>query len=176
MTDRPIIFSAPMVRALLAGEKTQTRRLATSPLARAAVGDRLWVREPHWSKRSEAGSFSVVWAAEFDWEGAAAFQRERGYRLRPAILMPRWASRLTLVVEGVWIEPLQTLGEADAKAEGVPACARRVVGLEGGCDSFVCGYRQLWAKLHPTEGERWEDNPHVVALAFRVEPKGIDQP
>src|SRR5579872_7240504 len=121
MTDRPIIFSAPMVRALRGGRKTMTRRLATSPLAKARAGDRLWVRESFTlydrEEPIEGGKFfrrvpTPMYAA--DYEG---FNKpDRDWSWSPSIHMPRWASRLTLIVTAVKVERLQEISEEDARA------------------------------------------------------------
>ena len=89
MADRPILFSAPMILALLAGRKTQTRRIlkpqptdeavasgcyaerinklvAPSPI-RFAVGDRLWCREtwcPDPNDIEDDGTISVSYRAD----------------------------------------------------------------------------------------------------------------
>lgn len=235
MADRPIIFSAPMVRALLAGRKTQTRRLLnpqpetfmvgdaecevvalhvdgeavprvatgrvlTGQKLRYAKDDRLYVRE-NWRVSPEAGeawhpdemrgwidyqaggSLEVV-APSIDAVESAAFLKGEDHdwdflpsRYRPCIHMPRWASRLTLIAEGVRVEPLQAISEADAIAEGCP----RGLGLnrpdpEG--DWQVCAvnyYHTLWDTLHRAEGERWAANPDVLVLTFRVERANIDR-
>lgn len=142
MTDRPILFSAPMVRALLAGTKTQTRRAVKGwPLewlvpgmftpeyvadpANAACpygvsGDRLWVREAHWFFQDEhdpvTGYTPPVLTTE-DVEYRADGESTR-HGWRPSIHMPRWASRITLNITGVRVERLQAITEDDARAEG----------------------------------------------------------
>jgi len=137
MADRGILFSAPMVRALLAGPKTQTRRLISKPeyygcptgdcpherqvecnaamqalageIVPHAVGDRLYVREA-WAK-DDLMPNAVRYVATDDIHELR--------RKRPSIHMPRWASRLWLTVTDVRVQPLQDISEADAIAEGI---------------------------------------------------------
>ena len=38
-----------------------------------------------------------------------------------------------------------------------------------------CWYRELWGTLHTDEGERWDDNPDVVAISFSVLRGNVDR-
>lgn len=180
MTDRPIIFSAPMVRALLAGSKTQSRRLAVqwrktapdntsydkysidSPWCRVQVGDRLWVRE------SFAEAFVPRGAAYMaDHSGDP-----RGLGWRPSIHMARFASRLTLTVTAVRRQRLQEISEEDARAEGIARFRNGDTIMYGiaGPDGYAL------AGLCARETYTWNDNPEVVALTFTVAQRNIDAP
>mgnify|MGYP003480117277 FL=1 len=193
MKERPILFSAPMVRALLAGTKTQTRRTCNHPglkdlsyivncgdgwwgdeegdfQARCPYGqpgDRLWVREafaivPRTAYRCSEG---VQQTLRPDDDHDAAIYREGwvrskgGFRWRPSIHMPRWASHITLEVTGVRVERLQDISEADAISEGTPFP----------CGGWVGGYQKLWESIHGPGS--WDLNPWVWVVEFkRVTP------
>lgn len=147
MTDKPIIFSAPMVRALLDGRKTQTRRVikvSTGPIApgdvmvrwgpdfggqcaifrpRYAPGDRLWVREAlrSVSERDADGTIAdcISYAADGAYPEHGLIEWPWQRAVLPSIHMPRWASRITLTVTDVRVQRLQEISEADARAEGI---------------------------------------------------------
>lgn len=208
-----------MVRALLAGRKTQTRRLATSPLRRVEVGDRLWVKET-WQAGSSDDGPCVAFRADdgrwypeftgpdegagpsFDYDAHPAQAWKHGFWIADVeargpwsspLHMPRWASRLTLVVEDVRVEPLQAISEDDAYNEGIccaleesdralgkpswgdlPRHDRRLL-VEQTFGGAARAFNWLWDSLHDKPGQRWEDNPDVVALTFRVIRANIDR-
>lgn len=241
--ERPILFSGEMVRAILNGRKTQTRRVVkpqpeyhvdagimeTYPRVCGPEwfepvvidrhgeeqpgeevfgiysedgeygckcpyppGTRLWVRETwleldkehwwdssqpkeatyltgeHWGERKNG----IAYRASTDTEGDD-IRREYGYKWRPSIFMPRWASRITLEVTEVRVEKLNSISEEDARAEGIVTkwLQRGKDGeLSEWCDRYgntaIKLFRELWdsinGKKHP-----WESNPWVWAYTFK---------
>lgn len=186
MADRPIIFSAPMILALLAGQKTQTRRLASSPLANVTPGTKLWAREA-WrlhtahDRLTAAQAFTAMGGDMAHCVDYLATPRKEAFwgKSRPSIHMPRWASRLTLTVTEVRVQRLQEISAADAMAEGIQRVGGGVLrwekysGAEG--QSATCpraAFALLWNSLHGPDA--WDENPEVVAISFRCEQRNID--
>lgn len=144
MTERPILFSSAMVRALLARTKTQTRRVvkhrhdwymderadgAPWPFVRDYVHgepDPVEVACPYgasgdtlWVRESFAPRYFDNGAPGYmaDWtEVAAAYVPKPKWK--PSIHMPRALSRITLRVISVRVERVQDISEEDARAEG----------------------------------------------------------
>ncbi len=219
MKERPILFSSSMVRAILDGSKTQTRRvvkpqpdwvnenagcgIATGggimPSPRAdwlhwrgsrllrpeprcpygLPGDRLWVRENFAivPRTAYARSDGVQQTLRPDDDHDAAIYRagwdrsNGGFRWRPSIHMPRWASRILLEITDVRVERLQDISEADAQAEGVKvdgnghAVRDDVVNVGGARTAFA----ELWESINGPDS--WSANPWVWVIEFRrIEP------
>jgi len=179
MKERPILFSGPMVRAIMEGRKTQTRRIVkgcfppiTGPdhwndfTDQAHVfkcpygkpGDQLWVREawawgtgPADGQEPTKDNTAIIYRE--DWE--RTYPKGSDYDLsgswKPSIHMPRWASRIQLEVTGVRVERLQDISEEDAWAEGVPCSAWQ----EWDWDDD--GYPTPWGKRYQRAKEEYEE-------------------
>ena len=187
MAERPILFSAPMIRALMAGTKTQTRRVvkdtglyaidaaihgpetaARELLALASrcpyglPGHKLWVREAFSGARAyEMHGYPLKeWGNKIWFWADGNPQRGDWTKPRPSIHMPRHLSRITLEVTEVRVERLHDISRGDAMAEG---CA--FANMAAGPDPRDW-YRDLWASINGPSS--WESNPWVWCVAFRV--------
>jgi hypothetical protein len=237
MTERPILFSAPMVRALLDGTKTQTRRaLRVQPLDVLPMegdkagcewvglmerepkpagtvfrckfgqpGDRLWVRETFFAygrwetrfsekkKRDEWHFVDMTTECDRAYQYAAdnldvPLAKSRGvtpgWYTRPAIHMPRRASRILSEITGVRVERLQDISPRDAREEGLhrypygwrdsefPLDDVAYEPFAGFGTRYSCAsqaYRALWE--HINGAGSWAANPWVWVVEFkRVTP------
>lgn len=197
MKSRPILFSSPMVRALLDGSKTQTRRIvkpqpaqvlphATTPLIRlratdetlslwndacpyGQLGDRLWVRET-WANIALSGYHPVyVFRAEI-----SKPEIWEGVKWKPSIHMPRAASRITLEITDVRVERLQDISEPDAIAEGIEWGRHEPkIDMEGyrmyGAAGITNDSRLSYRTLWDSINGpgSWNSNPWVWAITFK---------
>lgn len=155
MKERPILFSGPMVRAILEGHKTVTRRAISVKLtnrfdeprgpADVAAGypfvecdDGYWpaVNFCPYGQPGDRLWVRETFAIYGDRKMAAIHYRadhphhvgQKGMGYKPSIHMPRWASRILLEIAAVRVERLHDISEEQARAEGI---------TDGGCTN--CG-------------------------------------
>ena len=205
MADRPIIFSAPMIRALLDGRKTQTRRLlkAKSGIAPArrverigahwiaceydrkwpirppyTPGDRLWVREA-WAP-NEVPPGGPIYRADYD--GCSACQT---INLRTGTLhslVSRWRSPIHMPR---WASRL-TMTVTDVRVQQLREISEADAIAEGippaaNSQTIDCDTPRPSAAFRSLWNsihgpEAWDANPWVAAITFTVERRNIDTP
>lgn len=86
-----------------------------------------------------------------------------GWYKRPAIFMPRVASRITLEITSIRVERLQDISEADAIEEG---CEPNYLPNRAYEDEpQKSGYVSLWQGINGHGS--WKANPYVWVISFR---------
>jgi hypothetical protein len=144
--ERPILFSTPMVQAILQGRKTQTRRIVkpqptvnngTWRLETKALTQSVNIPPDQWHKLpfglispyGEIGDALWVretWAPAFgdyaykaDYSDFTLSKPQNKGLWKPSIHMPKAAARIWLRITDVRVERLQDISDADAIAEGI---------------------------------------------------------
>lgn len=193
--QRPLIFSSDGVRGILAGTKTQTRRVLKpqpsvtciyTPGSQPAfvlnnkrsvygdVGDRPWVRETWREFRTPSGNVGVAYQASYTPGGFNVVEDD----VVTTIEIDKWSSarfmshkqsRLDLEILQVRIQRLQEITEEDAKAEGVDPMPRELDSWHDG--TYRTAFELDWHRGHsPHQWDSWAANPWVTVLTFRALP------
>lgn len=193
MATKPILFNTQMVRAILDGRKTCTRRIVKpQPTAHYGVqcikppyqpGDILYVRET-WSLRFDGEKYFY----KADKNTSREEKRLLDYndvKWRSSIHMPKEAARIWLKVTNVRVERLQEITEAQTEEEGflfTPPCLHRTgenyCDIDGPCGSKIkyCDMsagelfgKVLWdstIKKSDIDIYGWDVNPWVWVIEF----------
>ncbi len=193
MKERPILFSAPMIRAILAGTKTQTRRklrddtwldselgaIRMCDVGRGVTGfqqvacpygfpgDRLWVRE----SLGYCSEYGHYFAADrtflcslFDDE-----EKQTGYSYECAMRETSVPSihlprRFSRITLEITGVRVERLQDI-SEADAMAEGAEPVlVPPDGGSSPHAEGFRDLWKSINGLES--WDANPWVWVVGF----------
>lgn len=186
--ERPILYSTPMVQALLDDSKTMTRRIVkgaalqwlnegftpeyiadegnSSICPYGKIGDVLWVRETWRSIEQDFG------APRYEYKATEKININEKWR--PSIFMPKSACRIRLEITDIRVERLQDISEEDAKNEGAyrgilrdgPNTEKGQFHLEFNVHGYYkTGFEFIWKVINGKES--WNANPWVWVISFK---------
>jgi hypothetical protein len=191
--EKPILFSGDMVKAILDGRKTQTRRIVKpQPYLRAGLWQWDPTRSDHdiWLENEafDSGDFGPwrlamcpygvpgdrLWVRETFTTDFIGPRNRIVYRTdnevgickwKPSIFMPRAASRITLEITEVRCQRLHEISDDDAISEGVTATTKEWLGV----GHAVAVYSDLWDSINGKGA--WDKKPWIWAISFkRINP------
>lgn len=175
---KPILFNTEMVRAILDGRKTVTRRVIHIPnygyfmtepprvVSRYQTGDILYVRET-WTilPVTPGDNFRPSGVYYYRADGDMRPDRYRDNGWHPSIHMPKEAARIFLRVQDVHVERVQEITGAECVREGIPQESLKEVG-----EAFTVGqFADLWdSTVKPSDRALygWDANPWVWVIDF----------
>ncbi|CAI6210257.1 hypothetical protein ACODCS_003510 [Escherichia coli] len=182
--ERGMIFNDEMVRAILGGNKTQTRRIVEEKFYGRAVaaellakhcpygqpGDRIWVRETYRVHGKATDVATLVyrasvrnsWTEQTHRVPVEVCNKPVSEKWTPSIHMPRWASRILLEITDVRVERLRDMSEADAKAEGATPATYKITPPEA---VYRVGFGDIWRSIYGQDN--WLSNPWVWVIEFK---------
>ncbi len=191
--ERGMIFNDEMVRAILGGNKTQTRRIVEEKFYGRAVaaellakhcpygqpGDRIWVRETYRVHGKATDVATLVyrasvrnsWTEQTHRVPVEVCNNPVSEKWTPSIHMPRWASRILLEITNVRVERLNDISECDARDEGVPPAGSLLpdhpgtfLTPKGDFAMAKVAFQRLWESIYGEES--WSANPWVWVIEF----------
>lgn len=180
MKERPILFSAPMVRAIIEGRKTQTMRALKPQPANIAIFPKNWGATMRRSKSMDMyGDDGLTWGnvpmADGTWGNVRCPYGQVGDRM--SIHMPSSSSQIRIEITGLRVERLQDISERDAISEGVERTVigdawrrycddaeQEAAGLTP-CETASASFCSLWESINGPES--WAANPWVWVVEFK---------
>lgn len=190
MKEHPILFSTSMVKAILSGQKTMTRRVIKNSLISpkfisgdwietgnddtrhfylkcpyGKIDDLLWVRETFCILPEEPVRilFKEKDQRLFDLTKSNS-KKPHLYQWKPSIHMFKKYARIWLKIKDIRVERLQDITEEDAMDEGITLPKFFDPQEEQPEPSLL--FRGLWDSINKERGYGWDTNPWVWVIEY----------
>lgn len=194
MKETPIIFSTEMVRAILDGRKTQTRRVVKPQFSQIwgqgvpriypdnycvhtnilIKGGWKWLKCPFGKKGDRLWvreTFAIVGFYEKPIYRADGIKSPVGgfyFKWKPSIHMPKKYARIWLEITNIRAERLKEISATDIRKEGVGCHYHDFHSgfCVGECGFLRGSFQMLWDSINGKK-HPWSDNPWVWVIEFK---------